>query len=128
MFDCDRYHFLFSTTTRFARNIDNDYYGEKHYVWTALHFNQLQEEFNVRGQAASSDPMTIATRFIQDVATRDEHCDRIYAHISAVERGANEMLINNKIDEKTKKCVDARICTAVNTDFLPLVYVMPALT
>lgn len=118
MFDYETYPFIFSASTRLARSIDNNYYGEKHYVWAALKFDSLKE------QAAGSNPMTIAKRFIEEVYSEDGHGDKIIAHIVALKKGAAYMLKNGKIDVRTKRIVDKRINAALNDDFLPLIYVV----
>ncbi|MGN1367968.1 MAG: hypothetical protein ACI4WX_03795 [Aristaeellaceae bacterium] len=114
---CD-HPFLFSTTTKFAYNIDNDFYGGKHYVWAALKFDDLEE------QAANSNPLTIANNFIKEVITTDGHCDRINANIVGVRRGAAMMLRSGAIDQQTQKRISNRINDAYYEDFLPLVYVI----
>lgn len=114
----DEHPFLFSTTTRFAYNIDNDFYGGKHYVWVALKFDDLDV------QAANSNPLTIANNFIREVATTDGHCDRINANIVGVRNGARIMSQMGKIDQDTKQRIINRIKDAYYEDFLPLVYVV----
>lgn len=110
--------FLFSTTTRFAYNIDNDFYGGKHYVWAALKFDDLEV------QAANSNPLTIANNFIKEVTTTDGHCDRINANIVGVRKGVAMMQKLGAIDQNTKRRIINRINDAYYEDFLPLVYVI----
>ena len=116
--DINLYPFLFSTTTRFAYNVDNDFYNGKHFVWVALKFDDLYS------QAANSNPLTIANNFIREVVTTDGHCDRIAANMVGVSNGAKRMCENGIINAETRKLIEYRIRDAVFEDFLPLVYII----
>lgn len=117
--DVDKYPYLFSTTTKIAKNIDDDFYGEKHFVWIALKFDDPD-------QAANSNPLTIANNFIREVVTFDGHHDRINANVVGILNGVKEMRKLNMISEEDKKDIMRRMHIATYDDFLPLLYVIDA--
>lgn len=115
--DVDRYPFLFSTTTKIAKNVDEDFYGGNHFVWIALKFDD-------KSQAANSNPLTIANNFIREVTTYDGHHDKINANKVGIMNGAVEMHRLKKISKKTKEQIMTRIHISTYDDFLPLLYVI----
>ena len=116
--DSDRYPLLFSTTTKLAYDIDNFYYGRKHYVWVALYVDNLDI------QAASSNPMTIASDFAKGIVTQDTHNEKIVGNIAGVLNGVNYMYRAKKISSKTRKSIIARLNSATFDDFYPMFYVI----
>jgi len=114
----DEHPFLFSTTTRLAYNIDNDYYDGKHYVWVALRFDDLDN------QAASSNPLSIAADYVKGVMTMDRHSFSILANIAGVTNGAKQMKTLKRINNKKMKEIIAEINRAKFEDFMPMVYVI----
>ncbi len=115
--DVDKYPFLFSTTTRIAKNIDEDFYNGNHFVWIALKFDDKK-------QAANSNPLTIANNFIREVATYDGHHDRINANKVGMMNGAMEMYKHKKISKKERKQIMTRIEISTYDEFLPLLYII----
>jgi hypothetical protein len=115
--DVNQYPFLFSAGTVLAYNIDNDCYGGKHFVWCALSCDS-------RSQAASSNPLSIARRLIEDVVSLDRHSDKINQNIAGILNGAKILSENGKIDRQTLLKVKMMVKTAVPTDFLPVIYVI----
>ena len=115
--DVNDHPYLFSTGTVLAYNVDKDCYGGKHFVWCALSCNS-------RSQAASSNPLTIARRLIEDVFSLDTHSDKINQNIAGILNGAKILYNNGIIDSKTRKRVNRKVKDAVPSDFLPVIYVI----
>ena len=115
--DVDKYPFLFSTTTRIAKNIDEDFYNGNHFVWIALKFDD-------KSQAANSNPLTIANNFIREVTTYDGHHDKINANKVGIMNGATVMCRLKKIKLKEKMQIMTRVKIATYDEFLPLLYVI----
>lgn len=115
--DVNEYPFLFSTTTRIAKNIDEVFYDGKHFVWIALKFDD-------KTQAANSNPLTIADSFIREVTTYDGHHDKINANVVGILNGAKEMFRLKKIDKNKRNQIMVRVNIATYDEFLPLLYVI----
>lgn len=116
--DSDRYPLLFSTTTKLAYNIDNYYYGRKHYVWVALYVDNLDI------QAASSNPITIAADFAKGIVTKDRHNEKILGNIVGVRNGVQFMYKAERISKKTKDAIISKINDATFEDFYPMLYII----
>ena len=115
--DINLHPFLFSTGTLLAYTIDNDCYNGRHFVWCALSCDS-------RTQAASSNPLNIARRFIEDVVSLDRHSDKINQNIAGILNGAKTLFEKGIIDKETRTQVKAKVNNAVPTDFLPVMYVI----
>lgn len=112
-----RHPYLFSTGTVLAYNIDNEFYDGKHFVWCALSCDS-------RDQAASSNPLSIARRFIEDVVSLDTHSDKINQNIAGILYGSHVLCEKGLIDSETMDRIQGRVRLARWSEFLPLMYVI----
>ena len=86
-----QYPFLFSVGTQLAYSIDNLYYGGVHYVWCTTSLNDPS-------QPPTSNPVTIAKRWLSIVANVDEHAGVVYENMSGILRGAKEKRVNHLLN------------------------------
>lgn len=110
---------LYSINTEIAFRIQRTYYNNKHYVWCTNRYN------HGISQPASSNPMSIATSFLRDIISRDNHSAIIKQNRDGLKRGAMLKRQSHIITEEQ----EAEIITLVNQadfdQFLPLLYVIP---
>lgn len=111
--------FLYSINTVLAFRIQRTYYNNIHFVWCT---NKYDHGF---WQPASSNPLSIAQMFIQDVYSRDQHSAVIKQNRDGLKRGAMLKRKEGIIDEETENEIISLVNAADFNQFLPLLYVIP---
>ena len=78
MLDPDKTPFLFSVGTNLSYSIAHDYYYNVQYVWCSTHFDSVD-------QAPTSNPATIARKYIDEALKGDRHSPSIdlYLHTTS---------------------------------------------
>ena len=88
---------LYSINTVLAFRIQRTYYDNIHFVWCT---DKYDHGF---WQPASSNPLSIAQTFIQDVYSRDQHSALIKQNRDGIKRGAMLKRKAGIIDEETDR-------------------------
>ena len=109
--------FLFSVGTRISYRIAKDYYGNVQYVWCSPKFDLLE-------QPPTSNPMTIARRYIEQIRTGDRHAKEIDANKTGILSGAKVKFNAKIIDQKQKDEIYSIIALAKYEDFFPVLFVI----
>ena len=117
MIDTNKYPLLFSVGTNLAYSVDNEYYHGVHHVWCATKI----DSFN---QPLTSNPISIAKRWLRIVADGDIHVPDINANVAGIMNGAKKKLNKNLITKKDNKAIRAKVAVATYKDFLPVLYVI----
>ena len=110
---------LFPVNTVLAYRISSTHYNDCHFVWCSDKF-----DYGVC-QPASSNPLTIAQRYLQDVYSKDEHSAIIRQNREGLKRGAALKRKSGIISRETEKKIIAVVDNADFKFFLPLLYVIP---
>lgn len=110
---------LYSINTVLAFRIQCTYYDNIHFVWCTDKYDHGTR------QPASSNPLSIAQSFIQDVYSKDKHSAIIRQNREGLKRGAMFKRKNGVIDEETESEIIALVNAAEFDQFLPLLYVIP---
>lgn len=109
--------FLFSVVTNIAYRIAKDYYGNVQYVWCAPKFNSLN-------QPPTSNPLTIAKRYIEQIKSGDRHTNEIDANKAGILRGVKAKQNDNVIDAKQNREIRSIVAYAKYEDFFPVLFVI----
>lgn len=110
---------LYSVNTIAAYRVQSTYYNDMHYVWCSTKY-----DFG-RFQPASSNPLTIAQMYLQDVFSQDRHSAIIKQNRNGIKRGAMFKRREGIIDEHAESEILKFIKCAGLEFFLPLLYVIP---
>lgn len=116
-------HILYSVVTSLANFINGAYYADKHFVWCATSFNQ--PSMVTPAIPRSSLPEEIYYELKKDVLTNDLHSARIKANRLGLLNGAVHKLAAGAISTTQKAEIDYIVASATNSDFYPLLYVIP---
>lgn len=117
MIDTNKYPLLFSVGTSLAYSVDNEYYNGVHYVWCATKINSFT-------QPLTSNPISIAKRWLRIVADGDIHVPDVDANTSGILNGAKLKLSNKHITKQDNKAIRSKVAVATYKDFLPVLYVI----
>lgn len=117
MIDDKQYSFLFSIGTKLAYLVDNQYYNGVHYVWCTTKINDIS-------QPPTSNPMTIAKRWLSIIANGDTHAQEVNANSTGILYGAKEKLKQNIITKQQREEINKRVALATYKDFLPVLYII----
>lgn len=117
MLDADKNPILYSVGTELACRINRYYYGDVHYVWCATAFHS-------ETQPATSDPQTIANRWLQIIKTSDRHAKELDDNKAGIIRGADKKFKAGNIDETTYNLIRQMVNVARYIDFYPVLYLI----
>lgn len=110
---------LYSLGTRLAYKIDNEFYSRKHFVWCTIHFHSDK-------QAPSSNPYTIAKRFLSQVLSGDRHDPFIKSNAIGILRGAKSHYENGDISTRQYNTLKQIVRLAEYKHFMPILYIIDA--
>jgi hypothetical protein len=113
---------LYSTCTKLAYLIAEQYYGGVHYVWCAP--APVADRF-LLGNPASSDPLTIYWRFYKDIETNDMHSASVRDNKQGILKGAVARHCQGLITNAEKIEIETIVQHAAMSDFVPLLFIIP---
>lgn len=115
---------LYSTNTLLAYRINQQYYGEIHYVWCSPFFSGSADSIDV-AMPPSSTPCDICFRYLEDIQRQDRHSQTIHQNQTGLRRGIRAKRKEGAISpEKYKEIWDLVLKSPLEA-FRPLVYVIP---
>ncbi|HCJ21839.1 MAG TPA: hypothetical protein DHV64_10000 [Erythrobacter sp.] len=115
---------LYSTMTKLAYNINERYYGGKHYMWCTPYFgsNYKNPTFEV---PPSSSPLEIYKTLRTEISAGDRHATKLELNRVGVKHGADIMRSMKLISNDERDEIHA-ICEAVTpAEFAPMLCVIP---
>lgn len=117
----------YSTNTKLAFFITEQFYNSEHFVWCAPVYNpEKLEEYDYRKKIpVSSSPFKIYKNLYDDVKTNDKHSSKIQQNRAGLKRGAAIMLDKGIIDENDLARILAIIDSAEISEFSPMIYLIP---
>ena len=116
---------LYSASTSLAYNLNQHYYGGKHWVWCNPFFDQQAARDAGYAAPPSSIPLDIYRSLAQAIATGDLHSDGVKQNRTGLLRGAKAQLSAGRITASQHADIVAIVRKAHVADFAPLIYVMP---
>lgn len=117
MIDTNKVSFMFSVGTNLAYKIAKRYYGNIHYVWCALNFNN-------KNQPPTSNPLTIAKRWMSIVVSGDRHAREIDDNKAGILTGA-KIKYDAGIINSTQRTEIAQIVSLADyRAFCPVLFVI----
>jgi hypothetical protein len=119
---------FYSTNTRIAYFITEQFYNSEHFVWCAPVYNpEKLEDYDFRKKIpVSSSPFKIYKNLIDDVKSNDKHSVKIEQNRAGLKKGAAIMLDKGIIDENDFARILAIVDSAETNEFSPLLYLIPA--
>lgn len=117
MLDVNKIPILYSIGTNLAYRINRHYYKNIHYVWCASAFHSAT-------QPATSDPQTIANRWLQILHTEDRHAKELDENKAGILRGAKEKFMAGVINDGTYDLIRQMVEIARYVDFYPVLYLI----
>lgn len=117
--DIDKVPFLFSVGTKLAYRINKRYYDDIHYVWCTV-------EFNNKKQPPTSNPLTIAKRWMSIVIGGDRHVKEINENKAGILKGAKAKFESGVIDSYQLDEIRQLVSIADYEAFFPVLYVIDA--
>lgn len=115
--DINEHPFMFSVGTKLAYSIAKRYYGNVHYVWCAV-------DFDNKKQPPTSNPLTIAKRWMSIVIGGDRHATEVDSNKAGILSGAKAKYDDKIIDAKQLKIIKQMVATAEYEAFFPVLYVI----
>ncbi|MBY5854312.1 hypothetical protein HFN51_27805 [Rhizobium leguminosarum] len=117
---------LYSTMTTLAYNINQQFYGDLHYMWCTPYYgsNYHSPTFTV---PPSSSPSEIYRILESEVDGGDLHATLVGAKRVGIERGADFMVKRGKITDEQAREIQAICEIAPLNQFRPLLCVIPRL-
>lgn len=118
--------FYYSTNTKLAHYINQEYYGGKHFVWCCPVFNPADEhkQSKYANIPPSSNPHNIFCRVKEDIKAKDKDSSKIKANRMALKKGASIKLKDCIISEEQYGEIIDLIELAPLEDFKPYIYVI----
>lgn len=113
---------LYSTVTRLAYVINQEFYRGIHYVWCAPAPSQ---DASVLRNPDSSDPWWLFEQLARDIKKGELHSAIVDRNRSGLIRGAESRHAQGIIDEGQRLLIQAMVEEAVLIDFEPLFMVIP---
>lgn len=122
-------HLLYySVNTELAYNINQRFYGGKHYVWCSPIFDPKAagrySEFTFTGPTSS--PHDIYCELMAHVKRKERHSAKIKENKIGIMRGATEQLKKKNINPTEFGYIKQIVDNAETADFLPYIYLIPA--
>ncbi|MEX2593600.1 MAG: hypothetical protein WD426_12570 [Anditalea sp.] len=122
-------HLLYySTNTKVAFFIAEQFYQSTHFVWCAPVYNpEKLDEYDFRRKIpASSSPFKIYKNLLDDIKSNDKHSSKIEQNRIGLKKGAAIMREKGIIDDNDFARILKIIDLADINEFAPLVYLIPA--
>ena len=116
---------LYSTNTGLAFNIDERFYGGRHWVWCNPSFDAAAAVVAGHTAPPSSVPLAIYRAFTAAIAGGDHHSNDIGQNRAGLLRGIDAKLAAGDVDAPTAAVIRDIVRQAELVDFQPLVYVVP---
>ena len=118
---------FYSTNTKIAFFIAEQFYNSEHYVWCAPVYNpEKLEAYDFRKKIpVSSSPYKIYKNLLDDVNSNDKHSSKIEQNRVGLKKGAAIMFEKGIIDENDFARIVAIVDSAEINEFSPLLYLIP---
>lgn len=118
----------YSTNTRIAFFITEQFYQSTHFVWCAPVYDpQKLNNYDLRSKIpVSSSPFKIYRNLLDDVKSNDQHSAKIEQNKIGLKKGAAIMREKGIIDDNDFTRILAIIDKADISEFTPLLYLIPA--
>jgi hypothetical protein len=113
---------LYSTCTKLAYLIAEQYYLGLHYVWCAP--APVPDRFRL-SNPASSDPLSIYWRFHRDIVTNDMHSASVRDNKQGILKGAVARHSEGLITNEEKIEIETIVQHSAISDFMPLLFIIP---
>jgi hypothetical protein len=113
---------LYSTCTKLAYLIAEQYYSGLHYVWCAP--APVSDRFRL-SNPASSDPLSIYWRFHHDIKTHDMHSASVRDNKQGILKGAVARHSQGLITDEEKIEIETIVQHSAISDFMPLLFIIP---
>lgn len=117
MIDTDKVPFMFSVGTKLAYKIAKRYYGNIHYVWCAF-------DFNNKKQPPTSNPLTIAKRWMSIAVGGDRHVKEIDDNKAGILAGAMAKYKAGIINSTQRSEIEQIVSLADYEAFCPVLFVI----
>jgi hypothetical protein len=114
---------LYSAVTLLAFNINERFYGGVHYMWCTPCFD-VDTKSPVYTVPPTSSPYQIYRTLAQEVATGDNHSEKIEANRVGITRGAQKKFADGTIDATCMKRIQDTARVATLMMFRPLLCVI----
>lgn len=115
--NCKKNPILYSIGTQLAYKIAKNYYGNIHYVWCTLEFNDIK-------QPPTSNPSKICKRYLEIISTGDRHAFELNNNMVGILRGAKAKLASKVITQKQYNEIKAIVAGARYESFYPVLYII----
>ncbi|HSG39800.1 MAG TPA: hypothetical protein VLE27_09200 [Thermoanaerobaculia bacterium] len=115
---------LYSTNTLLAYRINQQYYGEIHYVWCSPFFSAAADSIDV-AMPPSSTPCDICRQYLDDVQRQDQHSSIIRRNREGIKRGLDAKLEEGVITPEQFRQIEEVVSDSSLADFRPLLYIIP---
>lgn len=118
---------FYSTNTKIAFFIAEQFYNSKHFVWCAPVYNpQKLDNYDFRSKIpVSSSPFKIYQQLYEDVISNDKHSSKIEQNRTGLKKGAAIMRQKGIIDDNDFARILSIIDNAEISEFTPLLYLIP---
>jgi len=119
---------FYSTNTKIAFYIAEQFYNSEHYVWCAPVYNpEKLEAYDFRKKIpVSSSPYKIYKNLLDDVNSNDKHSSKINQNRDGLKKGAAIMFEKGIIDKNDFARIVNIVDSAEINEFTPLIYLIPA--
>jgi hypothetical protein len=117
---------LYSTMTAVAFNVNNKYYGGRHYMWCTPYFGSdfKSPHFTV---PPSSSPLEIYNTILKEIDGCDLHNSKIELNRMGIRKGAEIMRQRDIIDDETLKDIISISKAIPMHQFRPILCIIPRL-
>ncbi len=115
--DSSKHPFLFSVGTFYSYQIAKRYYHNTQYVWCSYHFDD-------KGQPPTSNPFTIARRYIEQITTADRLATEIDTNKAGILRGADYKYKAGVISKAQLEEIKQLVAYANYEAFFPVLFVI----
>lgn len=109
--------YLFSTVMKISYNIEKNYYDNIHFAWCS-------PELDMLGQPGTSNPLSIAKRYLKAAHTGDSHEEFYEAKFAKMLAIAQARKNNNKITSYQFDCICKKIAAASYADVVPILLII----
>jgi|ERR1700730_1238117 len=116
---------LYSCYTWLSYKINEQYYGNRHYVWCTPFLNPNSRFSRENAVPPTSSPFEIYENLYKEVDRGERHSAKISQNRLGILRGANIQKRNGKINDSAHQDIRSIVKEAQIADFRPLIFVIP---
>jgi hypothetical protein len=116
---------LYSCYTWLSYKINEEYYGDCHYVWCTPFLNPNSKFAKENAVPPTSSPFEIYENLYKEVDRGEKHSAKINQNRLGILRGADIQRRNGKINDAAHQNIRLIVKEAQIRDFRPLIFVIP---